>query len=1022
MKVAERITVRINKFLTAIYKLIGDFGLGLNTKPRPFTSYFPKIDSKTVVLFNKTALILCLLLFSFSLYTSLKTRTEYSLKQFYPADHPLLIEEQKISHLFKLEKNLSVIVLLQTKDKHSWLETPNLQTLKKLTAAFQKNEKLKSVTSIATLQGTQDNGEQLDVGSLFESEDLNQRKKVANTHPFVKPHLLSKDESATLLVLNLYQATPAEVSTYAENLKTYFAEQYPSYQFSIGGLSALQADMSALLKKEMLRSAVIGFLLFVLGLLLIYKNPKSIFTVLIALLFVNTVVLGGLALFNIPLNVLLSTLPILISLDVISLVIHIQGHLAKTNKLFATYKDLFWENLLALITTGLGFLFLKTSSSELIQNYGLIVCVSSLASWFLTHLIYIPLFIYFKNVEFRTWLLKPAYWSLWSLKHRKLVLSATSIVFVVGAYSFTKINWNAKALDDLPEHQDTRKTTEFLDKHFGGTLEMNFVIHNFKKQKNWEQVKNIKKLETALAQIKKLSTVGSVISVNDFYKSLASQSRPNRLPASNSDLSEKNFLFSLSNNNPIDGLLSDDKKNLLLKVRYRDVPSNKVDKTTFQIESILKDAFPLSKITSSGFAEQFHTLNKEISKDLVFNFWHAILVIGLILAFVFKSWKLALLACLPNLLPPLVLLSWLNYQQVSLKPSIAIIFSIAIGLAFTNTVYIIGRILKLKKTLKTKNYLPLKRALLEEGNPCLLATLLVGLGFVVFLFSYFSINRAFGQYMLLSVGAALLGDLIFMPSFLQQFKKYFVSLALVTFLFSEKSFAAVDNSVDILKKAQLTLSSTDDIATVTMKNTEADGKSNSRTLTLKRKFSNQKNQILVKILKPTDQKGAGFLSVIENSSEQNWIYLPSSKQVRRFVSKNKKEGVLGSELNPQDIDLTTIQAASAKTLKIQKAGTTEIALIEVKSKSNQTLYSKAIIWMQLSQFVPLRIEYYDAKGAAIKRIDFQNYALFNNVQRAQKITIKNLKNKRATELLLTQIKVNSGLKDDAFTQRALSKD
>jgi outer membrane lipoprotein-sorting protein len=207
-----------------------------------------------------------------------------------------------------------------------------------------------------------------------------------------------------------------------------------------------------------------------------------------------------------------------------------------------------------------------------------------------------------------------------------------------------------------------------------------------------------------------------------------------------------------------------------------------------------------------------------------------------------------------------------------------------------------------------------------------------------------------------------------------------------------------------------------------MKIIEADGSSKERELTIKRKFSNNKNQTFVKILKPTDQRGAGFLSVVENGSEQQWIFLPSSKQVRRFVSKNKQEGVLGSELSPQDLDLTTVKSAEAKLLKIEKVGKTDVATIEVVSKSNATAYSKAQLWINLSNHTPIRIEYYDAQGQALKRVEFLNYTTVNKIQRAQKVVIKNLKNKRGTELLLSEINANSGLSDDAFTQRALSKD
>lgn len=983
---------------------------------------------KNVFLFNTVMAVLCSVIFLFAIRSTFNLKTEYSLKQFYPANHPLLVQEEHLRKLFQADKNLSIFLVLKTKNGSSWLDTQNYSLLKTIQLNFQKNSDLKSVVSLASVQGASTSDSEISVGYLFDGLTLKDRKKLAATHPFVKPHLLVQDETATLLILNLKAANSLEIYDYSQHLKTYFATNFPSITVDYGGLPAVQADLSVLLKKELRRSIFIGLIIFVLGLLLVYRKPISILPVLITLVFVNVVVLGLLAAIGIPINVLLSTLPILITLDVISLVIHTQSHFQKSKNVLKTFKALFWENLLAATTTGMGFLILRTSPSALIQNYGVIVALSSIAVWVLVHLITIPVLGFFPDVEFRSWIHKPAYWSLWSLKNRKSVLGFSAFVFIFGFYSLTKINWNSKILDDLPEHQNTRTTTEYIDSHFGGTLEANFVIHS---EAGWQKTDALKKLDVAVGKIKGFSSVGSVVSVNDFYKSLSGSAKQ-RLPASNSELAEKNFMFSLSAANPIDKFVSEDTKNLLLQIRFKDRPSNVIQGTRSSILNVIKSEFPTSKISFFGFGTQYHAINQEISKDLVFSFWHALLAIGLLLALVFRSWRWALMACIPNLIPPLVLLIWLNLNQISLKPSVAIIFSIAIGLAFTNTVYIVGRILKLQRANKYKNYFPLKKALIEESNPCLLATTLVILGFSVFLFSYFGMNRVFGQYMILSVVAAMFGDLIFLPSFLQQFKRYFAVLAVSTLTFGAVRSQAATTAIAasplgnpaevILRKAQSLLVSKDDSAQVAMKIIEANGANKDRSITIKRKYSAKKNQVLVKIQKPVDQKGAGLLSVVESGDEQQWIYLPSSKQVRRFVSKNKQEGVLGSELSPQDLDLNTAKSAHVSFLKNAKVGTIDVSMIEIKSSANETQYAKAVVWIDQKLTLPLRIEYYNAKNQVVKRIDFQNYKLFSGVYRAQNIIIKNLENKRGTLLSLSNIKVNSGLSDEDFTQRALSKD
>ena len=84
---------------------------------------------------------------------------------------------------------------------------------------------------------------------------------------------------------------------------------------------------------------------------------------------------------------------------------------------------------------------------------------------------------------------------------------------------------------------------------------------------------------------------------------------------------------------------------------------------------------------------------------------------------------------------------------------------------------------------------------------------------------------------------------------------------------------------------------------------------------IKRKFG-AKHMTLVRMKSPTDLKGTALLNVIEDGEENQWLYLPSTKQVRRIMgNQNKKAGVLGSELTPEDLDITTLKVSKATLLK-----------------------------------------------------------------------------------------------------------
>ena len=137
-----------------------------------------------VRLVNTFTGLLCLILFGLCGTAALKLKTEYSLKQFYPVNHPLLVQEQKLRTLFRFDKNLSVLLVLKTLDGSSWLQDKNYNLLAKLQASFAENSNLKSVVSIASIQGAASSADEVSVGNIFDNRSLVQREQLSRRHPF----------------------------------------------------------------------------------------------------------------------------------------------------------------------------------------------------------------------------------------------------------------------------------------------------------------------------------------------------------------------------------------------------------------------------------------------------------------------------------------------------------------------------------------------------------------------------------------------------------------------------------------------------------------------------------------------------------------------------------------------------------------------------------------------------------------------------------------------------------------------
>lgn len=989
---------------------------------------------------------LCLFtIFCLSFYSLKHLSSEYNIKQFFPKKHALLEQERRVVAHFKLQEKSSLVIILENKNQAPWLSQNLITHLRDFATDIESENSVKTLYSLGKIQGTFEVNQDLYVGDLFAQVPVKYWKKMIASHPIAKPNLLSKNNKQTLFVVELTDNTPEKMQAFQAYVDGLLKTKYKNISAEYAGVPLLQNDVAKLLKAELIRSVIFGVLVFIGVLMTIFGGWSGLALSVANLVFVNIISLAMLVLFGIKLDVLLSTLPVLVSLMTISLTVHILLRVAKVSEyaspnlktkflgIVENLRSHFLEYFLATLMPAIGFLMLMTSDIGIIHKYGQSVSTVIVLSWFLSQLFMIPALLFLPKVDLRSWSSQKAFWSLRLLKYSRPVMATTYSLLVFGIVGFFFLNWNTRLFDDLPKDSATRINTEKIDSTFGGTIPVSIVL--FGSEKTWVDPQAMKKLDLLSKDLKKLNSVGSVITTADLLKK--SSLKGSRLPASAAEASESLFLFSMAENDPTASYLNQLNHLTRLELRLKDTPFYSQQKDLEQSRYLIQKHFPGIRYNISGMGVSAHQLNSEMSKELIFSFWHAIVVIGFILVFVFRSYKWALVACLPNLVPPLALIAILAASRTPIKPSVAIIFSIAIGLAFSNTVYLLG---KLKKVIKEKNlvdYLPVKSMLISEMIPCLLATVLVASGFIVFTFSYFEMNKIFGVYMILSIFAGAFADLLFLPSFIKRYPNFLLknqtmappkmitattASFVLLLVFAQKSFSATLDVDSLLKKSKSLIASKDDVADVTMKIIEKDGTVKERSMQIKRKFG-AKHMTLVRMKSPTDLKGTALLNVIEDGEENQWLYLPSTKQVRRIMgNQNKKAGVLGSELTPEDLDITTVKGSKATLLKEMKVNNQDFALIEIKSNSNTTGYSKALVLVSLKTNLPARLEYYDKQNKAVKRVDFENYVQVGGAYRAQSIKVRNLVNKRGTDLILSNIKSNSGLSEDEFSQRALSRE
>lgn len=1012
----------------------------MNTK---IAQLFSKFSVKTVCIST------LLFVFSFtilSLFALPRLQTQYSLKQFLPKDNPLLERDEHTRKLFQLPDAQPFIITAKLKqDNETWFQPVKVQSLERLTELLANYPGVKSTLSLATIQGAVNDEAGLSVGPLLKSLPENRWAAETLQNPLISPMLISQDGKTTSVIVNIKPMQTRDLLALRQNLEVTATAAVPFAVVDIGGTPAVQTDVGVLLQNELRNFVILGFLSCFAVLLLVFANWSPIIIAFIVILCANIIVLAAMAMAGYPFTVLSTTIPILTTVDVVSLVIHTllryaeerknQPYLSHKERVIYTFKVLVGPNFFASLTTMIGFLSLLLTNVPLIRDFGFTAASAIVISWLVTTSLMFPLMYFLPGAKAQDWAWAKARWGLHLFRRSGVWAFLIILVSSAMALKGQSLSWSAKLFDDLPKNHQVRLSTETIDKELGGMIPLDVELQG--PADTWNDPTLLSRLDQLLENLRQTDGVGSVMGLPDLVA--AANLHHSRLPASRSSMAEIFFLYSLSSESPLKNFLNTDSSNTRIALRTYDLPSNQLEKLVEQVRTMATTEFPELKVQVSGMGSTIHHLNNELSRQLIFGFWHSMVAIALVLVVVFRSLRWALIACIPNLVPPAALLGFLAVSETPIKPSIAIIFSIALGLAFSNTVYLLERLRYLQKKTSSKK-LQIEKTLWREGNPCLISTLVLFAGFSAFLASYFAMNRIFGFYMLLSMLAGLVGDLILLPTLLKSCpwlltpvrwkkEKYMATAAMILMsmlmiLAPRQALAQLPSAEKVGDELSQRLRAKDEQFTIKMRIIEADGSGKDREMKIWR-LSPQKKEhyLLVRMQKPQDLKGTSLLATLKGDQEEKWIYLPSTKQTRRLTGESGQGGILGSELSTEDFDFNREQGAANSIKKEVEIKGKKYLVIESDVNATSSNYSRIVSYVSSADFLPVKVECFDKQGKLLKTIDFTGYKqVAKGKYRASKISIKNVQNKRATVIAMSQVKIDQGLTPQKFTPKSLAED
>lgn len=216
----------------------------------------------------------------------------------------------------------------------------------------------------------------------------------------------------------------------------------------------------------------------------------------------------------------------------------------------------------------------------------------------------------------------------------------------------------------------------------------------------------------------------------------------------------------------------------------------------------------------------------------------------------------------------------------------------------------------------------------------------------------------------------------------------------------------------------------DSTADMTMLLRNKQGQESIREIKMKSlEVQNDGDKSLTIFNKPRDVKGTAFLSFSHPvAADEQWLYLPALKRVKRISSRNKSGPFMGSEFAFEDLSSFEVEKYTYKFLAEETLNELEMFKVEQYPVDENSGYTRRIVWLDSQEYRVFKIDFYDRKDSLLKTLTFSDYKQYLTKHwRADKQEMINHQNGKSTELLWSNYGFKTGLADSDFNRNSLKR-
>lgn len=775
-----------------------------------------------ILRYRHLLLILIGLITLFMAYNAKDVSISYNYVNLLPEKDSTFVQNIKFHEIFNEDVNVMVLgiqdsTLFEIEKFNDWLD---------LGDSIRKIKGVEGVASIGRLFNItkNKNKKKFELSHIFKDkvtsqEQLDSLKKIVYSLPFYKG-LLYNDTShvfAMGITINsklIRTQKREDIIQKIEDVCNTFSKRY-NIEVHYAGLPYSRTVIAKIVRQELILFIILALLVTAIILFLFFKSFK---VVIFSLLVVGIAVIwsfGSMVLFGYQITVISGMIPPLMIVIGIPNSIYflnkyqqeIKEHGNKIKALQRVIRRIGNAAFFTNLTTALGFATFITTSSEILIEFGVIASLNIIGV-FIISILLIPIIFSFlsppspkQTNHLENKRIKKFVDSLIHILvyHRVKTFIITAVLIITSFLGISLMKSTGFLVDDISHSSKVFKDLKFFEHSFNGIMPLEIMVDTKKKKgvMKLSTLKTIDKFQQKLKDYPELSESISIVNGVKFAKQAYYNGKEKyySLPGNR----EINFILAYlskdKNKSEItENFVDSTGRYARISVKVADIGTTRMKKLYQKLGEDIQTIFPQNKyhVTVTGTSITFFKGTGYLIKNLFTSLLLAILIIALLMAAMFSSWRMIIVALIPNIIPLLFTAAIMGFFGIPIKPSTVLVFSIAFGISVDDTIHFLS---KYRQELIITNWDIGKSviiALRETGVSMIYTSIVLFFGFAIFTVSTFGGTVALGILVSITLLVAMIANLLLLPSLLLALEKL-----ITTKSFKEPLLSVFDEEEDI---------------------------------------------------------------------------------------------------------------------------------------------------------------------------------------------------------------------------------